>query len=791
MFLRYLEVVKKMEFEGEDFTCSLCERSYDSKEALLRHEKLHFRERSFECHICNKTFYTEGYLKDHVQRHSGIKKYQCDLCDKSFANPGYLKVHKQWHNNERNRECFVCKKRFLHATSYQLHMRTHTNERPVACDICGKMWKSASDKNRHKKTVHSDERPYPCKMCDKAFKTSAGLTSHIEVHKDVKRTAKCDLCGKTVRLYGLSQHKKDHFAEKVFACTLCPKKFKSKHQLNMHQPTHTGEQKYECDICGMAFSFNANRNRHRKTHEENRCYRCDVCGHGFRNKSTLRTHMWIHTREVKKFKCHLCIASFPVQHHLNVHMRLHTPSHKYACELCGVRYTNKTALMTHNLMHEAENVSGNKKRKKLAYNELRRLSKDDESETYFSKRRKRKTKAKLNLNRNRKKTYLKFENDEHEDGNRKIEPSSKQKIFHKCFLCKKRYFGLPNYKIHLQFHTQNEIVKCVICSKICRTKEALKGHMEIHGTWKPLICPFCDHRFKTYASIEKHMNSHTNEKKFKCDYCLKEFKYLAGIRKHAYRHVAEYTFQCGVCGARFSNKQGLLRHRSNHANLARAVKAEMQVEDVVSFEKDFTDKDDSTSLRTQTMFQQDEMKADVPDLDSLLENCIVNQDSEASMDKDCETLDETNKLTDIADVNLQNLSNDQDKKIALSTDDSDSSSYDITSKGMNGDEWNMGDSEMFINTADLDNLDEILVKNSLKDTVDEQSILQSQDRNAIVENMPNPMIAETNRNSGSFMIDTESELDKQENARELNGIDLECHKTGQNLYIVKAELDED
>src|SRR5687767_6081379 len=80
---------------------------------MRRHEKsVHFGERLHVCSLCDKSFTSKQWLKIHEKIHDGELDFECDHCSKLFATQWSLNIHvERRHSDERPHACKTCKKR--------------------------------------------------------------------------------------------------------------------------------------------------------------------------------------------------------------------------------------------------------------------------------------------------------------------------------------------------------------------------------------------------------------------------------------------------------------------------------------------------------------------------------------------------------------------------------------------------------------------------------------------------------------------------------------------------------
>ena len=87
----------------DEFKCSICEKSYSSKDSQKRHEKdQHKQYKSFNCQDCGKQFSRKFTLPAHTNNiHQGVK-FKCDQCDKEFKSAGSKYTHVKSIHEQKN-----------------------------------------------------------------------------------------------------------------------------------------------------------------------------------------------------------------------------------------------------------------------------------------------------------------------------------------------------------------------------------------------------------------------------------------------------------------------------------------------------------------------------------------------------------------------------------------------------------------------------------------------------------------------------------------------------------------
>ncbi|XP_013183154.2 zinc finger protein 62 homolog [Amyelois transitella] len=269
------------------FCCAVCNDTFNSNKALIRHKTLHAKEkRTFNCNTCPKLFteHREFVLHEITHLHH-TSKHKCV-------------------------ECGV-EKRYM---EYKIHVLTHYEQPKQSCDVCG------------------------------VLLTYDKMKEHTKVHSGFNTRFVCDICGKTLSTGKREMHMAIHRrGPKRYPCDYCDKVYKCKHDRDCHVNIHTGELSEICDICGFVCHNPKNMNRHKRKHKiiENR-FECDYCQKIIFNKTSLVLHIRNHMLGFR-CKCRNCSFSAPTRSALKRHKKL---TH-YFCKICRDGFHSSTQLARH------------------------------------------------------------------------------------------------------------------------------------------------------------------------------------------------------------------------------------------------------------------------------------------------------------------------------------------------------------------------------------------------------------------------------------------------------------
>ena len=296
------------------FPCQQCEKTFNRKPNLVRHEKIHLGDRPFACPKCGKFFSQMAHLKKHLTTTTAH-----DL-DASTGGDGEEiggggGVRDDAETADENVTTIIKLGENLTAAS----------RKPQTPQNLTKVQGHENDRSQDRKggdlgtntIVNVDKREKPkafeCSECGRRFASSDVFLVH-------ERRCKAAGVGE-----------KPAVGSKTYKCHVCPKSFMKLTYLAIHKRrSHSkngktnDSNKHSCRQCPKLFSSVSGLHYHSRTHSKSaKVFLCSYCPKSFLNSSNLTTHVRIHTGE-KPFKCRDCHKSFSQSTTLIAHRRIHT-----------------------------------------------------------------------------------------------------------------------------------------------------------------------------------------------------------------------------------------------------------------------------------------------------------------------------------------------------------------------------------------------------------------------------------------------------------------------------------
>ncbi|KAM8720744.1 hypothetical protein ACLKA7_006736 [Drosophila subpalustris] len=280
-----------------------------------------------------------------------------------------------------------------------------------------------------------------------------------------------------------------------------------------------------CEICQRTFSRHCHLLRHQLSHLEKKPLSCPHCSKGFARSDHLKAHVQsLHGN--KEHKCVLCDAAFTrpdalERHKLSKHngqgldpsSELKLQLNEHTCEYCSKRFSSKTYLRKHTLIHTEF---------------LYACKSCDET---FKERQQLRSHEKTHTGQ---RNFL-------------------------CCICGDSFARNDYLRVHMRRHNGEKPYKCRYCVKAFPRATDLKVHERYHTGTKPNLCNTCGKSFHRAYNLTIHMRTHTGERPYKCDQCQKSFSQSNDLKAHIRRHTGE-RYKCPHCDAYFLQ----LYHMRNH-----------------------------------------------------------------------------------------------------------------------------------------------------------------------------------------------------------------------------------
>lgn len=321
----------------------------------IERDSKYFSSFKFQCDMCIRGFHSADKLKKHnLESHDkSLGEYVCMWCKLRFAVQADLDAHKLTH--EFAYECTQCGYRSYSVRRLNAHIQTHRSIQCLICDLC---LPNTRKFDIHYKAMHS---VFTCDHCGKRCTTKYMLEKHIS--RGHVTSHACSLCPRKYKSRSaLNKHrgaKHSTSAPELAYCVRCDKQFDSellyrRHVLNTTAHAHETQickKRVPCPDCGNTYSRHTYMmNHYRHVHKNQSKHYCSQCDRHFLNRTRFVEHMRYNHEGAKREKnklCNVCGRGFATNRILVNHIRTHSGERPFECEYCSARFTQKHSMLSH------------------------------------------------------------------------------------------------------------------------------------------------------------------------------------------------------------------------------------------------------------------------------------------------------------------------------------------------------------------------------------------------------------------------------------------------------------
>ncbi|XP_037105986.1 zinc finger protein Xfin-like isoform X2 [Syngnathus acus] len=527
------------------FTCSNCKRHFLSERFLMLHMRTHNEQKpvasgssghaavpaspnldsqpdklrpvarppdtvkSFTCSVCTKSFLSRDLLISHIRTHTEEKPTTSRISDQRLVSkspnvdsqPDRLAPVAKPPDAVKSFSCSICAKNFPSSALLISHTRTHAEEKPVASGSSGQRRVSESptlnsqpDKLPPVSKPSNADQYFTCSTCKKSFSTEHFLELHMQTHD----------------------------RQKLVASGTSGQHLLSESQNIRPRPQNPAQVPDKDDVTSDSSDSDSDA---KKSPETNKKLPCSECGEVFVHKADLDGHMKTHTGKqvvdstgvtklfytVKSLSCSVCTKSFASEESLAAHVSVHANEKRSpSTSSTQLAPTQTNGEHGEDTQSEPESLFA-----PLSDSDMSDSSADDPND-------------------NSSVSGATSKNSEGEANGSKRAGDNARRIA--CSFCEKTYMREHHLLRHVRSHHQgaSSESKAGEGSQACdgkreprKMKKKSKGNKKRQECIKNLKCSHCKKRFEQMSQLTQHLVSRNS-----CHVCDEKFCFPEEMREH-------------------------------------------------------------------------------------------------------------------------------------------------------------------------------------------------------------------------------------------------------------------
>ncbi|KAK1881480.1 Zinc finger protein 646 [Dissostichus eleginoides] len=404
------------------------------------------------------------------------------------------------------------------ATAMEESSTVESAERPFKCQICSKSYRHSGSLINHKRSHQVGI--YKCSICEKSYPHLAALKSHLRVHK-VDMNQENGLEDSNGALYheqfnpdfshDMTVHlpHNDHLTQRHM-CADCRSNVDFQ-GLNGNHDQNYFEQNFHEEIRSDQMNSGIEGDNADEEEEDGDLCQCSLCGNSYTSMRALRSHLRGHTQS------HGTPASSgPSSMSSHEEVKDEEAEEMMICSTCGESFANSQDLITHQLLHDKEQVDSvnqlhmNKSGVSEAKQEVQSIC---GSCGIFCTSFHHLTNHGCSTERTEKSTHTEQEmkgNDvsQHDDTTDNKETFDTEDRQYKCDQCGRSYRHAGSLLNHKKSH-KTGVFRCLVCQKRFYNLLALKNHQRSHFDKKrSAFLHECGKAFKIQKQLINHLKRH-------------------------------------------------------------------------------------------------------------------------------------------------------------------------------------------------------------------------------------------------------------------------------------------